>query len=291
MSTPAPGSPVPASTAPVATPAAPAAAKPVLSRGGARHTLSSDDLKDRIRRAQSSVLKELLGTDDATAIRERLAKVDAIEKQAEEAKRAQMTETQKMQHDIVKARGERDRYRTELAMAQEREVMREQSVFVERIAGGHVNPAALEEASVAFARAVSKTDPKIVAKWTERDINTWFKSYVARKPFMGRTAAPSAEPQRRVVERPGGAMRPAPRPTAPASSQANGGKTFRPGQPNSMTRAESREEAKRRGYNWLDSNNTPSIAEVRSSRHAGGKRRKIERPEATNPGEITCRLF
>lgn len=252
MNPPAAGA-APAAGAPApATPAAPAAGKPG-AKSQQRLTLTNEDMKERIRRAQSSVLKDLLGTDDPVAIRERLAKAAELEKQAEAAKVAAMTEQQKVQHELTKLKAERDRYRTELATTQEREVVRGQSVFVERLAGAHVHPEAIEEASLAFARHVSVTDPKVVAKYTEADVSKWFRQYVAKKPFMAKAAAgtpPAAAPARRVVERPAGARGPAPRPTAPATSGTSGAKTFRPGQSNSMSRAEAKEAARARGYNW-----------------------------------------
>jgi len=246
----APGTPA---AAPAAATPAPAAAPAPAAPGGAagkRVTMAQDELKERIRRAQSTVLKDLLGTDDPTAIRERLSRVEALEKANEEAARAAMTEQQKLQHDLTKARAEASRWRTELAMSQEREVVREQGSFVERIAGKHVNPQALEEASLAFARKVATTDPKVVAKWTERNIDEWFKKYVETKPFMGKQAASAPAPQRRVERAPGGAASPPPRPRQPASGDTNGGKTFRPGQPNSMSKSEARDEMRRRGYSY-----------------------------------------
>lgn len=235
----------PAGSAASGQPGAKAPAKP-----GQRMALTNEELRDRLARAKSSALKDVFGTDDAAAIRDRLAKVEALEKQAEEQKRAQMTEQQRMQHDLARAKAERDRYRNELAQAQEREVVREQSSFVERIASKHVNPAAIEEASLAFARKVAMTDPKVVAKWTERDVESWFKRYVGEKPFMA-AQAPSAEPvPRRVERKPGGAASPPPRPASPSSAATNGAKSFRPGQPNSMSREEARAEARRRGFSW-----------------------------------------
>lgn len=248
---PAPAAPSGAPT--TAAPASPPAPAPSATPGapGKRVTLAQDDLKDRISRAKSQALKDVFGTDNAEEIRTRLAKTEALEQQAEMAKRAAMSEQQKLQHDLTKSRAERDRYRTELAMAQEREVVREQGSFVERIAVKHVNPQALDEASLAFARKVATTDPKIVAKWSERNIDEWFKKYVTDKPFMAKTsAAPTAAAPRRIERAVGGATRPAPRPASPASGSANGGKTFRPGQPNSMSKEESRAEMKRRGYSY-----------------------------------------
>lgn len=254
---PAAGTSAPAST-PAAPSAAPDAAGASSGQPGAktgakqqpRLTLTNDELRDRLARAKASALKDVFGTDDAAAIRERLAKAEALEKQAEEQKRAQMTEQQRMQHDLARAKAERDRYRNELAQAQEREIVREQTSFVERVAAKHVNPNALEEASLAFARKVAMTDPKIVAKWTERDIDAWFKRYVSEKPFMAASAAAPAPPKR-VERRPAGAASPPPRPSSPSGPATNGAKSLRPGQPNSMSREEARAEARRRGYSWL----------------------------------------
>lgn len=220
--------------------------------GGKRLTLTPSDMRARLDRARSAELKELFGTDDRAAIKQRLQQIADLERQAEEQKRAQMTEQQRLQADLAKAQAERDRYRSELVMAQEREVVRQQGSFVEGIASRHVNSAALEEASLAFARHVSKTDPKVVARWTEKEVDAWFKGYVDRKPFMakGATSQQQQPPPRRVERRAAGAASPPPRPSAPSGSAGAGGKTIRPGQPNSMTREEARAEARGRGYSW-----------------------------------------
>lgn len=221
--------------------------------GGKRLTLTPSDMRARLDRARSAELKELFGTDDRAAIKQRLQQIADLERQAEEQKRAQMTEQQRLQADLAKAQAERDRYRSELVMAQEREVVRQQGSFVEGIASRHVNSAALEEASLAFARHVSKTDPMVVARWTEKEVEAWFKGYVERKPFMAKGSATSQQqqpPPRRVERRAAGAASPPPRPSAPSGSAGAGGKTIRPGQPNSMTREEARAEARGRGYSW-----------------------------------------
>lgn len=241
----------PAATGGAVTPSA-ASSAPVAGQPGAkappRLALTNEEMRDRLSRAKASALKDVFGTDNPAAIKDRLAKLEALEKKAEADRLAQMSEIERAKHEATRARAEALRYRSELVQAQEREVVRDQTAFVERIASQHVNPAALEEASLAFARAVATTDPKVVARWSEKDVATWFRQYVAKKPFMAATAG---QPARRVERAPAGSAQPPPRPRQPATAAtASSSKTFRPGQPNSMSRAEAREEAKRRGFSW-----------------------------------------
>ena len=224
----------------VVTPATPPPATPAK-----RLQLSNEELNERLRRAKASALRDVFGTDDATAIRSRLQKAEELERTAEEQKRAQMTELDRMKYDLQRARQEALRYRSELVTAQEREVVREQQGIVERIATRHINPLYVEEASVVFARELAAKDPREVARWTEKDIARWFQKYCERKPALA--ASPNA---RRVQRAPAGADRPAPRPHAPANPQTNSGKTFKPGMNNSMSREEARTEAKKLGYHW-----------------------------------------
>lgn len=253
----APGAPAaPAGAGPASPPADAGNGQP--GGGNKKLTLTQKDLNDRLARARSVALKQHFGTDDPAEIKKRLDNAATLEKQAEDAKVAAMTEQQKVAHERDKALQERDRYKQQYEAAQEQQNMQEQGAYVEGIAARHVNAGALEEASIAFGRHVQKTDPRVVAKWTERDLDGWFKDYVKKKPFMARAAAspPAAAPAtppppaRRQERNPGGAPRPPPRPSAPASPATNGSRQIRPGQSDSMSRAEAKEEAKKRGYTW-----------------------------------------
>jgi len=234
-------SPPPAPTQPTQ----PAVAPSRQSGGSKRLQLSTEELNERLRRAKAAALRDVFGTDDAAAIRERLRKAEELEKQAEAARLAQMSEIERMKYERDRARQEAIRYRSELAQAKEREIVREQQSFVERIASRHVNPLYLEEAAIAFARDIAQRDPREVARYTEKDVARWFQRYVERKPALA--ASPNARRQQRT---PAGAATPPPRPQNQASPQTNGGKTFKPGLPNSMTREEARAEARRLGYQW-----------------------------------------
>jgi len=254
------GEPIGAPTPPVAAPASPAGAQTAPAggeptkpppKGPTRVTLTTAELNERMRRANAAKLKELFGTDDVEAIKAARAKADELERKAEEAERARMTAEQRLQHDLAKARANEARYRVQLSQVQQRQVMREQTDVVVGIASKFVHPEAINEAKVAFALHIDSLDPKVVARMGPANISNWFKQYVTKKPFMARPAdAPAAPPARTVTRQPAGSPTPPPRPARPAGPSTTEGKTFRPGQPNSMTAQEAREERRRLGYTY-----------------------------------------
>jgi len=210
-------------------------------------SLSQQDLNERIKRARSSAFKEAFGTEDIESVRQRLARADQLEQSAEKARVARMDEIERAKHDANRSRREAMKYRAEVETMREREVVRDQQSMVERIASRHVNPMYMEEASIALAREVSKMNPREVERWTDKDISRWFAQYVSRKPAFA--ASPSA---RRVERTVASAPTPPSRPQRPGAVAPTGvpSKSFKPGQPNSMSREEARAEARRLGYSW-----------------------------------------
>lgn len=231
--------------------AAPAAAaaqdKTAASKRATKLSLTQQDFNERIKRAKTSAFKEAFGTDDIETIRQKLARAEELEQQAQEAKLARMNEMERLRYERQQDRQRMLQYRSQIEEMREREVVRDQQSFVERVASRHVDPMYMEEASIAFAREVAKADPREVARWTERDVSRWFAGYVQKKPAFA--ASPNA---RRVEKRVASAPTPPPRPQRPATptGNANPSKTFKPGQANSMSREEARAEAKRLGYSW-----------------------------------------
>lgn len=210
-------------------------------------SLSQQDLNERIKRARTAAFKEAFGTEDVDSVRQRLARAEQLEQDAEKARLARMNEIERAKHEADRARREALKYRAEVESMREREVVRDQQSMVERIASRHVNPMYMEEASIAFAREVAKTNPREVAKWTDKDISRWFAQYVAKKPAFA--ASPAA---RRVEKTVASAPTPPSRPQRPGAVAPTGvpQKSFKPGQPNSMSREEARAEARRLGYSW-----------------------------------------
>jgi hypothetical protein len=77
---------------------------PVISTGAAA---DPDWLHERLERAKKSALKEALGIGDAKEVKARLDRLGELEKQAEEAKKAQMSEVERLKAEaaeLLKAR-------------------------------------------------------------------------------------------------------------------------------------------------------------------------------------------
>lgn len=232
----------PAQPAATATPAAPGAA-PAAPR---RVTMAEDDFKGRLARAKRQALADLLGTDDAEAIKAKLARAEALEKEADERKRAEMSEVERLQHDLARQRQVALRAQAEARALREQQEIREQQRAVETIAARHVAGKFVGMASRELREHLRSLDPKAVDGWTEKDIAKWFQAFAAKQPEIAASA-------RTRTKAPIGASTQAPRPATdlPSSTAGtNGGKTFRPGQSNSMTRAEARESARKLGYTW-----------------------------------------
>jgi len=234
--------------------AAPAAPAPVAPGAGAPvrrvHTLDDAALNDRLVRAKRQGLIDTFGTTDTDAIKAKLAKADALEAEAEARKREQMSEVERLKHDLAVANQTAQRARAEVHTVRERQMVQEQQGVVERIASRHVASAYVQDAAFLFAKHLrDNVQPADLARYTDKDIAKWFQTFASRRPaFAASTQA------RTKVRAPVGSPAPAPRPNAPASAlvapAGGGGRTIRPGQPNSMSREEARAEARKNGFTW-----------------------------------------
>ena len=237
--------------APPAAPAAPAAPPAAPAAPAAKRTIqmSQDDFNERLTRAKKKTLIDIFGTDDVAAIKAAQAEAKALREEKEKNRLAQMSEIDRAKAVAKKAQDEALRYRNELAAMQEREIVREQQSVVQRIAERYIDPTMVEDAAFIFGKYLRDNVPEEkLAKWTERDIASWFQNYAKKKPAYARK--PGTGAPRRVERQPAGSAQPAPAPRTPSSTQTNGVKDLRPGGPNSLSRAEARQEAAKLGYRW-----------------------------------------
>lgn len=241
-------------------------AQPVVGSGGSK--LSSETLTTRLERERKRILKAEYGTTDQAEISrikaERAKQAEeyaALKAKQDEVDRQSMTEQQKLQADNETLKKQNAELNEKLTAMQERQVIDQQTNAVSKIAGTYVDPLMIEEALFSFQRHVSKLSPDEVKRLTPRAIDRWFKNLAETKPGYklrlangtagdqkvddSKIAAPAkvADPKppvRRIAlttsnQPKGGAAKPAPK--APAAGTV-AGKTVRPGQPNSMSKAE-----------------------------------------------------
>lgn len=233
-----------ATTAPVTNGATAAPVTNGQAAGSPKLVLTQEQLNERLDRARRSALSSLFGDESPEKIKERLQRADALEKEAEDRRRAAMSAEERLKHDLARARQETLRARAEAATVREKQVVAEQQTHIERIASRHVAPQYVQDATFLFAKHLRDVvTPEQLDKLTDRDIAKWFQAFVARKPAF----AASATTRTRVAA---GAPTPVPRPRAPASESTNGAKSLRPGLQNSMTREEARAHMRKLGYTY-----------------------------------------
>lgn len=201
-------------------------------------------LKRRLSKHTNAELKAQFGTSDAAEIKKKLARADELEKAEEDRKKAAMTEAEKKDAELAeyKARAEKAE-RRERAIYQARSFEREdnrmlrlsQEFFDEDYAEDQLPKLAKHLAETFDDKALDAMKPAEV----DKIVRDFFKELAERKPKLAREAkAPekkkvpannTANDKDRPGERREGGQNPAE------------GKTFKPGQQNSMTKREAQD--------------------------------------------------
>lgn len=260
-----PGDPEPMATPPIGEPAPvePTTAPPTGDPEPATEEemrLGRDAFNARIAQAKRSAeaaaverhkawLRERYGTDDQSEIDKLIANSKKLQEEAEERRRAEMTELDRFKADLAAERRRREAAERKVLEAERRRRFDKQDAAITRIAGGHVDADLVEDAALLFARHVSTLDADRVKKMSEKDVTKWFADFVKRKPAWKRADnAPPPEkpkPKQPVTTGTPPTGQPEPVPTGTAT-----GKTFKPGQSNSMTKEEVEAYKREKGYTW-----------------------------------------
>lgn len=217
------------------------------------------------REARAAILREL-GIDDPGKFKSERQKAEEELKRYRESeekrRRAEMTEVERYKTDLAKVAQEKAALEAQLVEAQEVQVSHEQEQRVRAQAQSHVDPEMYEYARVDFVahlKRLEKEDPTKLDSLTDRDIDKFFRDLVKRRPKLAKAVdAPAipeaskvvAKPQVRVPITTGAppVRRPAViAPTRQAQQGEVNGKTFKPNQPNSMSKGELNNALKQRG--------------------------------------------
>lgn len=273
------GSPSGTDTAPPAG-ATEAAAPPPPAKRPTDRDVPPVALSERLKRAgrvagdaEKRRWAEALGADDPAKVKERLERLAELERQAEEQKRAQMGELERAKADLDATQLHVKELEAELERMREEQLYSKQDALITNIANLFIDPDAIDLARAHFAKHVRELPPEQQEKMTERDVKKFFEKWVQARPKFARTAetpvgaSPAPKPATKASPtRPtppaGAARKPITNGTPPARgagapplrsdtdpSMLNG-KTAKPGQKNSMTRAELKEFAAKNGVNY-----------------------------------------
>lgn len=262
--------------------APPAGDAPPAGRPRTELVIPPVPLADRLKRAGKTAAEaanrrwaQALGADDPAKVAERLKKLDDLEKADAERQQATMTEVQRLQAEREAEKNRADQLEGQLREAQENAAYQRQDQQLREIASEYVDPKAVRFARHEWANYVVGLTAEEQEKLSPRDAKKWFQRFAQDNPqFAKGTGAPppadappaqrpGAPPARRPAPPPNAARKPinnGPPPAkrdpaagaAPAAgdSTTDGGKTARPGQKNSMNRAELKEFARKHGVNY-----------------------------------------
>lgn len=190
----------------------------------------------------------------------------ALKEAEEERKRASMSKEEALNADLAQLRAENEALKAENEQLKQGRIKADQSQQISSIASKYLKDKFVRTAvEFAFLEHVKGLDEKAVKAVDQQYMNRWFRTYARENPELARSnetdeeaaaadVAKKAEEDkakvqaRPIVRRPitNGAAPKAP----PPANGPMGGKTARPGQPNSMNKAEVREWARANGYKY-----------------------------------------
>ena len=257
----APATPAAAPAAADPPPAAPPPPAAAPAAAPARAAASDEPLAERLerarRKARADVLKEL-GVENPEVIKNERAELARLKAEKDKADRDKLTREQQLEADLKKEREQRAALEAKLAEAETGRVYEKQDAMILQIAGRHVDTDSaikLKAARIAFAEYVESIPKSQVQRMNERDVDTFFRKFAKENPDFAKKGAPPPPQPPAAARKPittstqvaakQGAPPPAPTSTDPSVNAQ--GKTFKPGQSNSMTRAEMNAELKKRG--------------------------------------------
>lgn len=211
--------------------------------------LSSAALAKRLKRHSSKELREHFGTSDPEEIKAKLAKLADYESKEEEARRARLEEKTRLEEDLAKERTRAEAAEARAKSVQEERIVEKEERRISRLAEKHVDPDYVEDVLPKLRSHLLETySEKQLSKLTDSDIESFFKKLVESKPKLGKDfSAPVVEakkPETKPLTNGVGDARPAP------ASAASTAPEYRPGKPNSMSRAEAKAAAAKEGLHW-----------------------------------------
>jgi hypothetical protein len=201
--------------------------------------LSKTALDKRLARHTKSELKAQFGTDDPTEIKAKLDKFAEYEAEKEAARVAALSEQEKLKEEAAAANKRADEAEKKHQRAVDQQVFSEYDREAAGVVGEHVAEKHVKRAIRELKEHVLSLDDADLAK-PKKVFETWTKDFVKENPEFAK-AAPPPPPKIPLTN---GADPNARRERSDVSLAT---KTPKPGQPNSMSRAEFAQYKRQRG--------------------------------------------
>jgi hypothetical protein len=201
----------------------------------ASYQVKGAEFRKLFERRTKAELRKQFGTDDLDAIKARLQEHEQLKAQQDEMRRAQMSEAEQMKEDLAKERAARERAELKARQLQDRQQIARETLRVRALASKHVDPKMVRYAELELASFLRKKfTPKEMNKLKDTDLDKFFKAFVQKNPKFAKQEA-------RPLPRVGVTNGVNPPPRGQNVQQARPlQKTAKPGQPNTMSKAELR---------------------------------------------------
>jgi hypothetical protein len=193
--------------------------------------LTPGALNKRLERFSKRQLMDRFGTDDPGRIKADLDELQTLRAEKETARRAALSEKEKLEDDLRLANEAREKAEKKLQRAQDQQVFTEYDRSAEGVLSKHIDPESMELAVMKLKKHVLSLDDDELAK-PEKVFEEWAAEFAKKNPRHAR--ASDEKPAKRIPLNTGASPRERPAPLNPEVTQ----KTARPGQPNSMSKAE-----------------------------------------------------
>lgn len=235
----APASATPAAPPPAAPPPVVQAAAlptPEAPKPEGRIELTKEDLDSRLSRAKRTALKESIGEEDPAVVKAKLERLAALEADGEAKRIAALSEAERTKEELARANARAETAEKALKEQRRSNIVARETQRVTGIAVKHIAPEATGYALADFSKHLKSLSRADANKLTDKDVEVFFRDLAKKKPFMAKSTAPAAPAAPKVPVTTGTVA--ARKPGTQPSGTPSGEKTARPGQPNSMSKAE-----------------------------------------------------
>ncbi len=239
---------------PVGTPATPPAPVRTVPRPAIAN-ITQEGLNTRLQAERERANKqwaETLGYKTPAEAQAALARAKELEEKETAKKLSEMTELERARAIIAEKDARLAEVEAQADALETSVLVEKQDRIIESQAAGFVKPKFISFATIAFKAHLKTLSKEDVENMPIKEVKQFFKDFAKENPELA-PEAPGAvavvvpakpQPVRRAITTGAPPPRRPPAPAASAAAASLGGKTPRPGQPNSMTPAEVRAFAK-----------------------------------------------
>lgn len=196
----------------------------------------------RLNRAVRSHLKEAFGSEDPKEIEQQYRKGKEAHEKLEKTRLAQLSEMEKLREKIAEYEERVEEAESTMQSVQLEKLASKGEALVTSIASKYIAGDYVEDAVAVYHRKLTKLDDDELEGLSAADVEQHFKDYAERKQAFAK------RPKQQRSEPASTGTNPNYRPSQVTPN--NGGKTPKPGQPNSMTRAEWEEYKSKHGISY-----------------------------------------